>query len=335
MFLYSRFSSGQQPNKSVLLTNLVSLVVAGAFWRSLWIPMSLMRRGECGYWKVWCPKAWRSSRVNRKGKQSGAYPDSGMSCICIILHMLLFKHYCYFFFHFIYVFNVWWGTHVSHSVHAEVRGQFAGPGPLLPPAGSAGYSSGQRLGSRPFSHEPSPHLFALLTASLRILSPPRHSLVAECWGDSDTHHFTVSSIRLLFHDQTAEQTQVSSCNFVWEAESLISSRVFHQLLLQNVAHFQCCCVVSEPRSSPVIETQKLHNVCGAVGVCPPLAALMLMREWSWAGIRLSETWGSFSPVSYLPLYLYTSVLIQVQPDCLDGKRWQLFHWRFTLYSRLL
>lgn len=49
MFLYSRFSSGQQPSKSVLLTNLVSLVVAGAFWRSLWIPMSLMRGGECGY----------------------------------------------------------------------------------------------------------------------------------------------------------------------------------------------------------------------------------------------------------------------------------------------
>lgn len=42
MFLYSHFSSGQQPNKSVLLTNRVSLVVAGAFWRSLWIPMSLM-----------------------------------------------------------------------------------------------------------------------------------------------------------------------------------------------------------------------------------------------------------------------------------------------------
>lgn len=31
---------------------------------------------------------------------------------------------------------------MSHSVHAEVRGQFAGPGPLLPPAGSAGLSSG-------------------------------------------------------------------------------------------------------------------------------------------------------------------------------------------------
>lgn len=50
---------------------------------------------------------------------------------------------------------------MSHSVRAEVRGQFAGPGPLLPPAGSPGLSSGQRLGSRPFPHEPSPHLFAL------------------------------------------------------------------------------------------------------------------------------------------------------------------------------
>lgn len=109
--------------------------------------------------------------------------------ICIILHMLLFKkNYCYFYFHFIYVFNVSRDTRVSQCACGGQRTicrTWSSPSTSWSP----GLRSGQRLGSRPFPHEPLPDTCLLCQQRHTLRKPPRQSSVTECWGDSGTRSF--------------------------------------------------------------------------------------------------------------------------------------------------
>lgn len=231
-------------------------------------------------------QGWCSSHINRK--ENRAKNTQTLTCLAYVkIYISSYFKKLLLFFHFIYVFNVWWGT------HAEVRGQFAGPGPLLPPAGSPGLSSGQRLGSSLFPMSPPRHLFALLTASHH--KQTSEAIISDCcWGDGDTrslHSLSHRAFYFLTRQLSRPRYPViisfEKQSLWWAAESLISSSYRMRLISSAAVWFLSHGAVSWLKlRSCVMYAERW----GSARLC----ALLLLKEWGLVGILLSETWGIFT-----------------------------------------
>jgi hypothetical protein len=273
-------------------------------------------------------------------------------------------------FHLLFAFSVWWGSHVPHSVHAEVEDNLrelvlylsppvgpqdsaVGPqdsavGPQDSAVGPQEWAQVTRLGigalTDKSAHQPSRACqWYLLAFSHFMRKPQRHSgtVTSGCiLGMTVTlDHFTVSSHHAFCFSLTRLLRKlwfivVILCGglSLWSAAKVFISSFYKPWVISSATAW-----VPKPPSISQLKYRNYIIYTVAVGICFIADRFDVAegRDGSRAVWLDCGLWGILHPFLISPFYLFTSVFMQVQLNCLDWKRWHLFHWGFTLHSRLL